>query len=110
MGVYNEIRIRGVIMSECCRMKEQPRSKETIKQLENRINRMVGQLNGIKNMIEEQRYCGDIIIQISAVQKALEGLSYQILQEHMHTCVPSEIDKGNIEILDEVLELIKRVK
>ena len=97
-------------MSECCRKKEMPRSDETIKQMENRINRMIGQLNGIKNMLEEQRYCGDILIQISAVQKAVESLSYQVLQEHMHTCVPSEVEKGNLEILDEVLELMKKVK
>ena len=97
-------------MSECCRMKEMPRSDETIKQLENRINRMMGQMNGIKNMVQEQRYCGDILIQIAAVQKALESLSYQILQEHMHTCVPSEVNKGNLEVLDEVMELMKKVK
>ena len=97
-------------MSECCRYKEVGRSDETVKQLKNRIHRINGQLHGIEKMLDEQRYCGDVLIQISAVQKAVEALSYQILQEHMHTCVPSEVEKGNIEILDEVLELMKKVK
>lgn len=97
-------------MSECCRYKEVERNEETVKQLKNRIHRINGQLGGIEKMIDEQRYCGDILIQISAVQKAVEALSYQILQEHMHTCVPNAVEKGNIEILDEVLDLMKKVK
>ena len=97
-------------MSECCRYKEVERSEETVKQLKNRIHRINGQLGGIEKMIDEQRYCGDILIQISAVQKAVEALSYQILQEHMHTCVFNAVEKGNIEILDEVLDLMKKVK
>lgn len=97
-------------MAECCRYKEVARSEETVKQMENRINRMIGQLNGIKNMLQEQRYCGDVLIQVAAVQKALEALSYQVLQEHMHTCVPNEVEKGNVEVLDEVLDLMKKIK
>ena len=97
-------------MSECCRYKEVERNEETVKQLKNRIHRINGQLGGIEKMIDEQRYCGDILIQISAVQKAVEALSYQILQEHMHTCVLSAVEKGNVEILDEVLKKKKKVK
>ena len=63
-------------MSECCRYKEVERNEETVKQLKNRIHRINGQLGGIEKMIDEQRYCGDILIQISAVQKAVEALSY----------------------------------
>ena len=61
-------------------------------------------------MIEDNRYCGDILIQISAVEKALENLGYEILQEHMNTCVVEEIKKGNTDIVSEAVELMKRLK
>ena len=95
---------------EHCREKKQPRSEEEIKQLKNRIHRMVGQLNGIENMLDENRYCGDILVQISAVEKALQNFGYIILQNHLETCVSEDIKEGNIESLDEVMELIKRLK
>ena len=96
---------------ECCaRKKHTPRDEETKKTLQNRLNRMIGQLNGIKNMVEENRYCGDILIQIAAVQSALQNLGYMVLQDHMETCVVEEIQKGNTQIVDEAVELIKKLK
>lgn len=94
----------------CCRYKATPRSSETQKQLQARLNKAIGQLNGIKKMIEDNRYCGDILIQISAVEKALENLGYEILQEHMNSCVVEEIKKGNTDIVSEAVELMKRLK
>ena len=78
--------------------------------LQNRISRMIGQLNGIKNMIDDNRYCGDILIQIGAVESALRSLGYIILQEHMQTCVVEEVMKGNETIMEETVELIKKLK
>lgn len=94
----------------CCRHKNTPRSDEAKKLLENRINRLTGQLNGIKKMIDEDRYCGEILIQVSAVQSALENLGYIILEDHMNTCVSEEIRKGNPEIISETLDLIRKLK
>ena len=94
----------------CCHHKNTPRDAGEQKQMQNRINRIIGQLNGIKNMIDDNRYCGDILIQIGAVESALQSLGYIILQDHMQTCVAEEVRKGNEEILTEAVELIKKLK
>ena len=94
----------------CCHRKNTPRDSELQKQLQNRINRILGQLGGIKSMIDDNRYCGDILIQIGAVESALQGLGYIVLQNHLQTCVVEEIKEGNEEILAEAVELIKKMK
>lgn len=94
----------------CGHYKIIPRDATGQKQLQNRINRIIGQLNGIKNMIGENRYCGDILIQIGAVESALQSLGYIILQEHMQTCVVEEVKNGNEAIMEEAIELIKKLK
>ena len=94
----------------CCHHKNTPRDAKEQKELQNRLNRIVGQLNGIKNMIDDNRYCGDILIQIGAVESALQSLGYIVLQNHLQTCVVEEVQKGNEVILAEVVELIKKLK
>lgn len=96
--------------NECCRMKSTPRSEESQKLLQNRLNRMIGQLGGIKKMIDDNRYCGDILTQIAAVESALQNLGYIILKDHLETCVSEEIKKGNDEIIDETIDLVKKLK
>jgi DNA-binding FrmR family transcriptional regulator len=93
-----------------CHQRHTPRSEEELRQLKNRLNRMVGQLNGISRMLDENRYCGDILIQISAVEKALQGFGYSVLKSHMETCVAEEVRNGNPDIMDETLELMKKLK
>lgn len=95
--------------SQCCRYKNTPRTEEERKLLQNRLNRIIGQLGGIKNMIDDNRYCGDILIQISAVESALKSLGYIIMQNHLETCVTEQIKSGNDEIIGEVMELFKRI-
>ena len=96
--------------SACARCKHTPRSEQSLRQLHNRLNRIIGQLNGINNMLDENRYCGDILTQVAAAQSALQGFCYQILSEHLHSCVVEEIQNGNAEILDEAVELIRKMK
>ena len=93
-----------------CHQRHTPRSEEELRQLKNRLNRMVGQLNGISRMLDENRYCGDILIQISAVEKALQGFGYTVLKSHMENCVAEEVRNGNPDIMDETLELMKKLK
>ena len=93
-----------------CHQRHTPRSEEELRQLKNRLNRMVGQLNGISRMLDENRYCGDILIQISAVEKALQGFGYSVLKSHMENCVVEEVRNGNPDIMDETLELMKKLK
>ncbi len=71
---------------------------------------MAGQLNGIGKMLDENRYCGDILVQVAAVESALQSFAYMVLQEHMETCVVEEIQKGNLGVVEEVVELVKRLK
>ena len=67
---------------ECCHchQKATPRSEKERKQLQNRLSRMTGQLNGISRMLEENRYCGDILTQVAAVESALQAFGYAILR------------------------------
>ena len=94
----------------CCHRKDTPRAEADLKQLKNRLNRIIGQLNGIGKMLDENRYCGDILTQIGAVESALQSFGYVILKEHMETCVVEQIQKGNTEIVEEAVELIKKLK
>lgn len=97
---------------ECCHchQKATPRSEKERKQLQNRLSRMTGQLNGISRMLEENRYCGDILTQVAAVESALQAFGYAILKEHMETCVVEEIQKGNTAVVDEAVDLVKKLK
>lgn len=94
----------------CCRHKNTPRDAREQKKLHSRLNRIIGQLNGIQNMIDDNRYCGDILIQIGAVESALQSLGYQILEEHLETCVVEEVRQGNTAIMEEAVELMKKLK
>ena len=93
-----------------CHQRHTPRGEEELRQLKNRLNRMVGQLNGIGRMLDENRYCGDILIQISAVERALQNFGYQVLESHMEACVAEELRAGNTGIIGETVELMKKLK
>lgn len=93
-----------------CHQKGTPRGEKELKGLKNRLNRMTGQLSGIGKMLDENRYCGDVLTQIAAVESALQSFAYVILQEHMETCVVEEIQNGNTQIMEEAIELVKKLK
>ncbi len=93
----------------CAKHKNTPRSDELQTDLQRRLNRAVGQLNGIKQMIEDNRYCGDVLIQLSATRRAIQSIERIVLQNHLETCVVEEIRAGNDGVVDEAMELIKRV-
>ncbi|MCI9042049.1 MAG: metal-sensing transcriptional repressor [Dubosiella newyorkensis] len=71
---------------------------------------MMGQLSGIEKMIDENRYCGDILIQVGALESALQSFGYTLLDKHLHSCVVHEINNGNEKVLDEVMDLMKKLK
>ena len=93
----------------CAKQKNTPRSDEMQADLQKRLNRAVGQLNGIKQMIDDNRYCGDVLIQLSATRSAIQSIERIVLQNHLETCVVEEIRAGNEEIVDEAMDLIRRV-
>ena len=88
--------------------KKTNRNLEYKKKLLNRLNIIEGQIRGIKQMIEEDRYCDDVLIQITAANNALKSVKNNILENHLKTCVTDEIIKGNTQIIDEVMEIIKK--
>ena len=69
----------------------------------------MGQLNGIRKMVEENRYCGEVLVQVSAVESAVRAFGYQILEEHLATCVSEKIKAGDESIVSETVELIKKL-
>ena len=95
-------------MEKCNCKKIKKRTEEEKKKLESRINRISGQLNGIKKMIEEDRYCDDILIQLSAIDKSIKSFANTILDDHIHSCVIDNVQKGNTEVLDEIVDLFRR--
>ena len=95
-------------METCCKKRVKNRSGDQKKQLSNRINRIIGQMNGVKNMIENDRYCDDILIQLSAIDKAIKGLANIILNDHIHSCVVENVKEDHLEVLDEIVDLFKR--
>ena len=93
-----------------CHYKHTPRGEASVRQLHSRLNRIIGQLNGIKSMLDENRYCGDVLIQVAAAESALRTFGYMILHDHLESCVTEEIKKGNTRIIDETMNLIKGLK
>ena len=103
------------IHMECCsnynkneKYKKTKRSDEDKNKLVTRINKLIGQMNGIKKMIEDDRYCDDILIQLSAIDKSIKSLANVILDNHMHTCLIENIENGNYEVINEIIDLFKR--
>lgn len=92
----------------CCHHKETPRSEEFQADLQKRLNRAIGQLNGVKGMLDDNRYCGDVLVQLAAVESAVHTVSALLLQDHLETCVVEQIRRGNDEVVGEVVQLIKR--
>ena len=100
----------GYIISVVMKMEKKmtKRDENAKKMLTNRLNRIEGQIRGIKKMIEEDRYCNDILIQLLAVENSVKSLSNQILETHLYTCISNDIEKGNIDVIDELISLFKR--
>ncbi|MGF7009505.1 DNA-binding FrmR family transcriptional regulator [Lachnospiraceae bacterium PF1-22] len=79
------------------------------KDLITRLNRIEGQVRGVKKMVEEERYCMDIITQVMAVTAALNSFNKKLLNEHLHTCVVNDIRAGDTEVVDELCETIQKL-
>lgn len=92
----------------CCSKKTE-RSEEEKKQLLNRLNRIEGQIRGLKRMVETDTYCGDILTQSSAVNAAISSFNKSLLSRHMHTCVVRDIKNGNEDVIDELADIIGKL-
>ena len=96
-------------MEQCCCHKTKHRSEEEYKALINRLNRIEGQVRGIRKMVETDTYCVDILTQVSAVQAALNAFNRELLSNHIRTCVMDDIKNGNDEIVDELVQTLQKL-
>lgn len=94
--------------NNCCSTKTTIRNDEDKKSLITRVNKITGQMKGIANMINDDRYCDDILIQLSAINKSVKSLANLLLEKHMKSCVKENLLNGNDEVLDEIADLFKR--
>lgn len=85
------------------------RQEELKKKLINRLNKIEGQIRGLKNMIEDDSYCDDILTQISASKGALNGVSKLVLENHMKSCLVRDIRENKDDTIDELLITIERM-
>ena len=92
-----------------CIHAEKERSEEELKDLIHRLNRIEGQVRGIKRMVEDEAYCPDILIQVSAVNSALNSFSKVLLGNHIRTCVADDIRNGQEETIDELVTLLQKL-
>ena len=93
----------------CCRKKAVPRSEEERTRLIHRLNRIEGQIKGIRGMVESELYCNDILIQCSAVNAALNAFERELLAGHIRSCVADDLRAGNDAVVDELLETLKKM-
>lgn len=88
-----------------CKCREEKEYKDLI----NRLNRIEGQVRGVKKMVEDDRYCIDILIQVSAVQAALNGFNRVLLNNHIKSCVVDDIKAGKVETVDELCSALQKL-
>ena len=93
----------------CCSHKTKERSEEEYKKLIHRLNRIEGQIRGIRGMVENSAYCTDILMQVSAVNAALNAFNKELLANHIRTCVTEDIRSGKDEYVDELVNTLQKL-
>ena len=94
---------------DCCSHKTKERSEREYKDLLNRLSRIEGQVRGIRGMVEKDAYCTDILMQVAAVNAALNSFNKVLLANHIKTCVTQDIRDGREETVDELLETLQKL-
>lgn len=93
----------------CCCHKTKERSEKEYKDLLNRLSRIEGQVRGIKGMVEKDAYCTDILVQVAAVNAALNSFNKVLLANHIKTCVTKDIKEGREETVDELVTVLQKL-
>ena len=93
----------------CCCHKTMERSEKEYKDLLNRLSRIEGQVRGIKGMVEKDAYCTDILVQVAAVNAALNSFNKVLLANHIKTCVTKDIKEGREETVDELVTVLQKL-
>ena len=92
---------------ECCR--KRIRAEEERKKLSNRLKRIEGQVRGVERMIEEDAYCNDVLIQVSAIRSAVDAFAKELLASHLKSCVVNDIKAGKEDTVDELIATVSRL-
>ena len=93
----------------CCSNKTKERSEKEYKDMIHRLNRIEGQIRGIKGMVERDAYCTDILVQVAAVNAALNSFNKVLLTNHIKTCVTNDIREGREETVDELVTVLQKL-
>ena len=97
-------------MEQTCQChKTRQRSEEELKELTHRLSRIEGQVRGLREMLQRDAYCTDILIQVSAISAALNSFSRELLSEHIHTCVADGIRAGDDQVVDELVSTLQKL-
>ena len=94
---------------DCCCKKTKQRSEAEYQSLIHRLNRIEGQIRGIRGMVERSAYCPDILIQSAAVTAAMNAFNRELLSNHIRTCVVKDIQAGNEEVIDELVTTLQKL-
>ena len=94
---------------QCCCPRTKERSEEEYKRLIHRLNRIEGQIRGIRSMVEKSAYCPDILIQAAAAGAALDAFSRELLSQHVRTCVARDLRQGREETVDELVATLQKM-
>lgn len=92
-----------------CSHKTKERSDKEYQDLMNRLKRIEGQVRGIQGMLQKDAYCADVLVQVAAVNAALNSFNKALLANHVRTCVADNIRAGNDEIIDELVILLQKL-
>ncbi len=93
----------------CCPQRKKERTPEEYAKLINRLNRIEGQIRGIRGMVENGAYCPDILVQSAAVNAAVNAFNKELLASHIRTCVANDIRQGKDEVIDELVVTLQRL-
>lgn len=93
----------------CLTHKTKERGEDEVKRLIHRLNRIEGQIRGIRGMVEKNAYCTDILIQVAAANAALNAFTKALLAEHIRTCVAQDIRDGKDETIDELVQTLQKL-
>ena len=93
--------------NRCC--KKTFRDPDEVRKLMNRLSRMEGQIRGIRNMLENDSYCNDILTQSAAVTAAMNAFNRELIASHMRTCVTRDLREGKDEVIDELVTTLQKM-
>ena len=96
-------------MECCCHEKTKHRTAREQKNLTNRLSRIEGQVRGLRDMLQKDAYCTDILCQVSAVNAALNSFNKKLLANHIRTCVADNIRQGNDDVVEELVNALQKL-